>query len=68
MVFPKTDEIDANEQRVEQCEIIRHIFDTIDNAVALAGYRVLDGDEDTVCIRHQDSKRHFEIKVNELIK
>jgi len=67
MVFPITAEIDANQSQVEKCEITRHILDIVDCAVALAGYKVLDGDKDTVCVRHQDSRRHFEIKVNELI-
>jgi len=67
MVFPKTAEIDANQYQAEKCEITRHILDTVDHAIALAGYTVIDGDSDTICVRHQDSRRHFEIKVNESI-
>lgn len=65
MVFPKAAEIDL--QPNEDCEITRHLIDIVDNAVALAGYKIINGFPNTVCVRHLESRRPFEIKVTELV-
>ena len=40
-----------------------HILEICDHALALAGYEVIDGDDDCIFIRHQD--KHFEVKIIE---
>lgn len=42
------------------------IFEVIENALAKAGYTILDGDHDSVIIRHKNSDSDYEIKVSEL--
>lgn len=43
------------------------IFDVIESALAMAGYKILDGDADSVIIRHKNSDIDYEIKVSEII-
>ena len=40
-----------------------HILEICDHALSLAGYKVIDGDEDCIFIMHQD--KHFEVKIIE---
>ncbi|MBQ9954764.1 MAG: hypothetical protein IJO87_04975 [Eggerthellaceae bacterium] len=42
------------------------IFEIIESALALAGYKVLDGDNDTVIVRHATGDTDYEIKVSEI--
>lgn len=42
------------------------IFDVIENALAKAGYTVLDGEENSIIIRHKNSDSDYEIKVSEI--
>lgn len=43
------------------------IFDIIENALAKAGYKILDGDTDAVIVRDCKSDKDYEIKVKELV-
>lgn len=43
------------------------IFDVIEQALALAGYKVLDGDHDSIIVRHTNSDSDYEIKVTKII-
>lgn len=47
----------------EPSDIKAHILEVIDHALPLAGYKVMDGDNDSVIIRHSGSDTDFEIKV-----
>lgn len=40
------------------------IFEVIEYALAKAGYKILDGDEDTIIIRHSNSDSDYCIKVS----
>ncbi len=42
------------------------IFDVIEFALARAGYKLLDGDEASVIIRHPNSDSDYEIRVSEI--
>lgn len=42
------------------------IFDAIEIALARAGFRILDGDRDTVIIREKEEDRDFQIKLEEI--
>ena len=42
-----------------------HVLETILNTLALAGYRVLDGDRECVIIRHNESDTDYRITVKE---
>jgi hypothetical protein len=44
-----------------------HILQTIDSSLALEGYKVMDGDRNSVIIRHSPSDSDYEIKVTELV-
>jgi hypothetical protein len=46
-------------------EIIRHLIDIIDSAVALAGYRVIGGDSANIFVRHSASDTDFCINIEE---
>jgi hypothetical protein len=48
-------------------DIKTHIFDVIDSALALAGYKIMDGNRDSVIIRHCASDTDYEIKINEMV-
>lgn len=41
------------------------IFEVIENALAKAGYKVLDGDENSIIIRHANSDTDYQILVKE---
>lgn len=41
------------------------IFDVIETALAKAGYKVLDGDGDSIIIRHGNSDTDYKIHVKE---
>lgn len=43
------------------------IFEVIEKALALAGYRVLDGGRSSIVIRHPNSDSDYEISVAEMI-
>lgn len=40
------------------------IFEVIETALKKAGYTVLDGDDDSIIVRHKNSDYDYEIKVN----
>lgn len=42
------------------------IFETIEIALARAGFRILDGDRNTVIIREPKEDRDFQIKLEEI--
>ena len=42
------------------------IFEVLETALAKAGYKVLDGDEDSIVIRHPNSDNDYEIRVTEI--
>jgi hypothetical protein len=42
-----------------------HILEVVSNALALAGYKVLDGDRECVIIRHCESDTDYRITVAE---
>lgn len=50
-----------------QSEIKTHILDVIESGIALSGYKIMDGDRDSIIIRHCESDTDFEIKVDEII-
>ena len=41
------------------------IFEVIESALAKAGYKVLDGDRDSIIIRHRNSDTDYQIHVKE---
>lgn len=41
------------------------IFEVIETALAKAGYKVLDGDRDSIIIRHSNSDTNYKIHVRE---
>lgn len=43
------------------------IFEVIGCALALAGYKIMDGDSDSIIIRHANSDMDYEIIVKELV-
>lgn len=42
------------------------IFEVIETALARAGYKIMDGDSNSIIIRHANSDSDYEIKVNEI--
>ena len=42
------------------------IFEVVETALAKAGYKVLDGDEDSIVVRHPNSDNDYEIRVTEI--
>ena len=42
------------------------IFEVIEDALANAGYKILDGDSSSVIIRDSENDMDFEIKVTEI--
>lgn len=42
------------------------IFEVIETALAKAGYKVLDGDSDSIVIRHANSDSDYQIKVTSI--
>ena len=42
-------------------------FEVIENALAMAGYIIYEGDADDILIRHKNSDSDYEIKVSEII-
>lgn len=42
------------------------IFETMEIALARAGFRILDGDKDTIIIREPGEDRDFQIRVEEI--
>ena len=51
----------------EQSEAKDQILEVIDHALPLAGYKIMDGDHDSVIIRHNASDTDYEIKVAALL-
>lgn len=45
----------------------KEIFDIIENALAKAGYKVLDGDAYTVIVRDCKTDKDYEIEVKEAV-
>lgn len=43
------------------------IFAVIEAALAKAGYKILDGDHDSVIIRHANSDSDYKITVEEIV-
>jgi len=43
------------------------IFDVIESALALAGYKILDGDRDSVIVRRGSTDTDYQIKVTEIV-
>ena len=41
------------------------IFEIIENALAKAGYKILDGDADSITIRHANCDTDYQITVKE---
>ena len=46
-------------------ETVSKIFDVIEVALARAGFRIIDGDDDSIVIRVPEEDRDFKIKVKE---
>ncbi len=44
----------------------KKIFDVIEDALARAGYRLLEGDTDTLIIRDSSKDQDYEIKIETL--
>ena len=42
------------------------IFEVIETALAKAGYKILDGDDASIFIRHSNSDTDYEIRLIEL--
>lgn len=42
------------------------IYEVIETAIALAGFKIMDGERKSVIIRHSASNTDYEIKVTEL--
>lgn len=42
------------------------IFDLIEYVLTKAGYKVLDGDEDSIVVHHPNSDNDYEIRVTEI--
>jgi len=53
-------------QENDRVGTVQHIFNVIDNALAMAGYKILDGDRDSVIIRYSRLDADFEIKISEI--
>ena len=43
------------------------IFDTIESALTLAGYKIVDGDRGSLIFRDSRTDTDFEIKITELV-
>ena len=44
----------------------RDIFEVIETALAKAGYKILDGDGDSIIISHPNSEKDYVIKLFEI--
>ena len=42
------------------------IFEVIEVALARAGYTIMDGEENSIIIRHKNCDRDYQITVNEI--
>ena len=42
------------------------IFDVIENALAKAGYKIIDGDGNAIVVRHVNSDTDYQISVSEI--
>jgi hypothetical protein len=42
-----------------------HVLEVVSNALALAGYNVLDGDRECVIIRHSESDTDYKVTIEE---
>lgn len=42
------------------------IFEVIETALTRAGYKIFDGDSDSIIVRHKNSDDDYEIKVTEI--
>jgi len=49
-----------------EMEMEKEIFEVIDTALALAGYKIMDGDCRAVIVRHAGSDRDFQISLEEI--
>lgn len=43
------------------------VFEVIEAALTKAGYKIMDGDETSIIIRHSNSDTDYEIRLTELI-
>ncbi len=50
----------------EREDNIKKIFEVMENALALAGYRLMDGDHETVIIRDPKADEDFQIRVEQI--
>jgi hypothetical protein len=64
--FEIVPEDDANADVIDDTKYDA-IFDVIESALALAGYEVLDGDRDTLFVRHGQTDTDYQIMVTEIV-
>jgi hypothetical protein len=67
-VYEELEELERiNEKPVPESNTdIQKIFDIIDLALAIAGFKVLDGEQDSIIFRHAPSDTDYEVKVSEI--
>jgi hypothetical protein len=67
-VFDSKYELDSicKDKNSSENDETRKITEILDRSLALAGYKIMDGDGDSVLIRNSHIDRDFEIKVIEL--
>ena len=46
---------------------IEHVLNVIDSALALAGFKIMDGDHESIIIRDCENDIDYEIKIEEII-
>lgn len=54
------------EDETDKSVLITNIFSVMDSAFALAGYKITEGDRETLIVRHSATDSDFEIKITEL--
>lgn len=54
------------ESVMDSSDIMESLVTVLDEAISANGYRVLEGDNDTIYVKHVQSGCEFEIKVSEL--
>lgn len=47
---------------------VTRIFDAMEKALALEGFKLLDGNDDTLIIREPKEDRDYQIKVEEIVE
>ena len=56
-------DINESEKDIANDRILENIFEHIDKALALAGYDIIDGDEDSIIIRNAATDSDFIVRV-----